>query len=393
MKLDVLLSDGDYKNTYAILRALKSKSLRVGILIHKYSSITMFSRLVDKRLFIKTGIVDDSSPAAFSNYMEELRNIFQHNRISVFLPVSNISYKFASLYKNEIEKYCKVPVVDIDIMNIAQDKSKTFEYAEKIGIPYPKTFCFQNERDFYERIVSIKFPCVLKKTNYYESGVVYCNNKEELIAAFDKTVSKKGPDSSFPVVQEYITGSGTGFYGIYNHGKCAGYFMHERIHEFPITGGASTLAKSVFEKDLKEFGDKLLSSLKWHGVAMVEFKRDSSTGELKLMEINPKFWGSFELSYKAGINFAYLAYLVALQNEIPESSYKNDIYFRWTIPHDVIWYKHASARQREQFKMLKKEVKIYSNIHWDDPLPVIFNLMFTLYKLFKEKRFPHGYIK
>lgn len=393
MKLDVLLTDGDYKNTYAILRALKSRGLKVGVLIHKYSSINLFSRLVDKRFFIKSGIVDDPSRDTFSNYMEELRNIFLINKIPVFLPVSNISYKFASLYKQELEKYCKVPVVDIDIMNIAQDKSKTFEYAEKTGIPYPKTFCFENEKDFYDKAESLKFPCVLKKTNYYESGVIYCNNKEELKKAFEKTISIKGPENSYPVVQEYINGTGTGYYGIYNKGKCAGYFMHERIHEFPVTGGASTLAKSVFENDLRELGDKLLSSLKWHGVAMVEFKRDASSKQLKLMEINPKFWGSFELSYKAGINFAYLAYLVALQSDIPESSYNNDIYFRWTIPHDIIWYKHASVKQREQFKKLKKEVKIYSNIHWDDPLPVMFNLFFTVYKLFKEKRFPHGHIK
>ncbi len=167
----------------------------------------------------------------------------------------------------------------------------------------------------------------------------------------------------------------------------------KEFNEFPITGGASTLAKSTYSSDLREMGDKLLSALNWHGVAMVEFKRDSSTGQLKLMEINPKFWGSFELSYKAGINFAYLAYLVALQQETPDSSYKNDIYFRWTIPHDLVWYKCASSKQREEFRELKKKVKIYSNIHWDDPLPVLFNLSFTIYKILKEKKYPHGYIK
>ena len=32
MKLNVLLTDGGYKNTYAILRALEEKGLKVGIL-------------------------------------------------------------------------------------------------------------------------------------------------------------------------------------------------------------------------------------------------------------------------------------------------------------------------------------------------------------------------
>lgn len=393
MKLDVLLTDGDYKNTYAILRALKSKGLKVGILFHKYSSLALFSRLVDKRFFIKSKLVKNPSTAIFSDYFNELESILSKNEISVFMPVSNVSYKFAALYKNEIEKFCRVPVVESKIMDIAQDKAKTFEHAEKNGIPIPQTINIKNGNDFNEKIDSIKFPCVLKKTNYNESGVVYCNGKEELLEAFNKIISNKKADSSFPVIQEYITGPGTGYYGIYDNGKCVGYFMHERIHEFPITGGASTLAKSVSEEDLKIIGDKLLSSLKWHGVAMVEFKRDLKDNQLKLMEINPKFWGSLELSYKAGINFPYLAYLVAMKKPISVSSYKNDVYFRWTIPHDAVWYKYASSSQRKEFKELKKKVKINSNIHWDDPLTVIFNLLFTVFKLLKEKKYPHGHIK
>jgi len=33
-------------------------------------------------------------------------------------------------------------------------------------------------------------------------------------------------------------------------------------------------------------------SLDWHGVAMVEFWIDSRDGKPKLMEINPRFWGT-----------------------------------------------------------------------------------------------------
>jgi len=393
MNLDVLLTDGDYKNTYAILRALKNEGLKVGVLIHKYSSITFYSRLVDKRFMIKSHLVKNPSSEMFEKFFKEFENIFKKNDISVFMPVSNVSYKFASTYKAQIEKYCKVPVVNIEIMEIAQNKSKTFDHASENNIPIPQTITFNSKEDFDKIIDAIKFPCVLKKTNYNESGVVYCNDKNELIETFTEIVKNQIDGSSLPVIQEYISGPGTGYYGIYNNGKCVGYFMHQRIHEFPITGGASTLAKSVFEKDLQEIGDKLLSSLKWHGVAMVEFKRDLKDNQLKLMELNPKFWGSLELSYKAGINFPYLAYLVAMNKPIPVSFYKNDVYFRWTLPHDAVWYKYASTTQRKEFKKLKKKVKINSNIHWDDPLTVIFNLFFTVFKLLKEKKYPHGHIK
>ena len=42
--------------------------------------------------------------------------------------------------------------------------------------------------------------------------------------------------------------------------------------------------------------EKLLDSLNWNGPAMVEFKLDQNLNEYKLIEINPKLWGSLDLT-------------------------------------------------------------------------------------------------
>ena len=57
-----------------------------------------------------------------------------------------------------------------------------------------------------------------------------------------------------------------------------------------------------------------------------------------------------------------------------------------------MWYVFASKKQRIEYKKLKKKVKIYNNIHFDDPLTIVFNLLFTVYKVIKEKKYPHGRI-
>jgi predicted ATP-grasp superfamily ATP-dependent carboligase len=393
MKLDVLLTDGDYKNTYAILRALKEKDFKVGILYNDVLSLSFFSKLVDKRFHIKTRLRKNPNEDKFNAFKEEIVNILKANEISVFMPVGNISYKFASFYKPELQKYCNLALVDDDIMATAQDKSKTFEFAQKFNVPIPRTFTLNNVDEINDIAKNISYPCVIKKTNYNESGVIYCNNKDELIENYCLLDRNRKPKMSLPIVQEYIIGPGMGYYGLYDNGKCVGYFMHQRIHEFPITGGASTLAKSDFDPELKILGEKLLMNMNWHGVAMVEFKKDLNDGKFKLMEINPKFWGSFELSHKSGINFAYLNYLVAMQQQVPESRYENNVHFRWTLPYDIVWYRYASKQQRKEFRELKNKVKLYSDIHWDDPLTVIYNSLFTLFKLFKEKRYPHGHIQ
>ena len=42
---------------------------------------------------------------------------------------------------------------------------------------------------------------------------------------------------------------------------------------------------------------------RWHGVAMVEFKRDERDDTPRLMEINGRFWGSLQLAIDAGVDF------------------------------------------------------------------------------------------
>src|SRR5262249_34461804 len=79
--------------------------------------------------------------------------------------------------------------------------------------------------------------------------------------------------------------------------------MHRRVREWPPTGGTSACADSVpSEPALERAGRTLLEALGWHGVAMVEFKRDVKGGFV-LMEINAKFWGSHDVALAAGVDF------------------------------------------------------------------------------------------
>jgi predicted ATP-grasp superfamily ATP-dependent carboligase len=48
---------------------------------------------------------------------------------------------------------------------------------------------------------------------------------------------------------------------------------------------------------------------------MVEFKKDQRDGRFKLMEINPRFWGSLNLAIQSGVDFPYLFYDMALTGD------------------------------------------------------------------------------
>jgi len=91
--------------------------------------------------------------------------------------------------------------------------------------------------------------------------------------------------------------------------------------------GPSAFAKVYNDVRLEELGLRLLSRLKWNGVAMVEFKKVIEEGDYRLMEINPRLWGSLDLSIAAGIDFPYL---MAEPNRLPLNRVrqsKSDFFF------------------------------------------------------------------
>ena len=86
-------------------------------------------------------------------------------------------------------------------------------------------------------------------------------------------------------------------------------------------------------KDMVEATLKLLQRVKWHGVAMVEFKVEKSSRRPLLMEINGRFWGSLQLALDAGVNFPLLLLNMAMGNPatLPENGYRIGVKSRWLL--------------------------------------------------------------
>jgi predicted ATP-grasp superfamily ATP-dependent carboligase len=80
-----------------------------------------------------------------------------------------------------------------------------------------------------------------------------------------------------------------------------------------VTGGPSTICVSVVDDRLTGYAASLIRELEWSGVAMVEFKKDD---DYRLMEVNPRFWGSLPLATRAGLNFPDLLCRRAMGEDI-----------------------------------------------------------------------------
>jgi predicted ATP-grasp superfamily ATP-dependent carboligase len=184
----------------------------------------------------------------------------------------------------------------------ANDKACTAELARRAGVTTPEEEVIQDldgARGAWSRLGA---PMVLKSRREVGRKVVrYVRAAGELERAWAEV---RAGSPVGVLAQEYIKGDGFGFSALYWNGRRVRHFMHRRVREWPPSGGTSACAESLPEcPELERSGTALLDALRWHGVAMVEFKGTPSPGRLALMEVNAKFWGSHDLALAAGVDF------------------------------------------------------------------------------------------
>jgi protein-tyrosine-phosphatase/predicted ATP-grasp superfamily ATP-dependent carboligase len=122
-------------------------------------------------------------------------------------------------------------------------------------------------------------------------------------------------------IQELCRGVGVGVELLLADGAPHLTFQHVRLHE-PLYGGGSSYRRGVaVDRELLDAALKILGELRYTGVAMAEFKADTTSGGWALLEVNARFWGSLPLALASGADFplALFELLVDGRREFPSS--------------------------------------------------------------------------
>jgi predicted ATP-grasp superfamily ATP-dependent carboligase len=298
------------------------------------------------------------------------------------MPISEETY-VVSKYKNVFDSLVEIPIASYSKILRANNKRTLIEFANEIGVKTPKTYTINTIDELRKIAPKIEYPVVIKLVEGRGSaGLRYVYSEDELISEYKKVVQKFNLDpSKFPLVQEYIPGTGYGVSMLFNQGEPRAIFTHKRLREYPITGGPSTLRISVRHSKMERYATMLLRELEWHGVAMVEFKLDDRTKKPVLMEVNPRFWGSLNQAICAGVDFPYLLYTMATEGDVkPVFKYKVGVKARWMLGDCRALLDYLKTKK--WFRALKDFLVIrgqyYDDIDLSDPLPTIAEIMIPI---------------
>ena len=268
-----------------------------------------------------------SQPDAFVDFMvDKVRELAPpDDEPYVLMPIHKEGFVLAQ-HRERFESHIKLPLTTIENIRLTDDKGRLAKLAEENGIRIPRTWQFDDMDELYRRVPDLPMPLFVKVRKAAAGvGLKKVNTAEELVATFRQFVDgfHLSPDQ-YPLVQEFISGDDYCVTTLFDQGQCVASMTYRNIRAYPRGTGAGALRETVPHPEAEEAAVKLLSPLKWHGIAQVDF-RIPDGGPPYLIEVNPRFFGGLPQCIAANVDYPYLLYQIAIGQPIgpqPEVDYQ-----------------------------------------------------------------------
>ena len=286
----VVITDGKYRSSIAAARVLGRAGYRV-VVTQTRADETGIPPVFSSRWVAESRWVDGA--AADPDYPERLLDILKEYDHPVLLCVGATSLNAVAARRADFEAVCDFLIAPPEVLDALNDKEAVHRRCLELGIPVPRQY--EGKPEGYP--VVIKPHCGEKFGLKAAQRYAVAANEEE----FDRHYARMSQYDPSPIVQEKVVGDGEGvslLLGKQGQLLCA--ICHRRIREYPMTGGPSTCCVSFYDQTMIEQAHALLKSFGFRGLGMVEFKGG------RVLEVNPRIWGSFPLTEQAASPMAAL---------------------------------------------------------------------------------------
>lgn len=386
----VLVLDGNQNQAVAAVRSLAAAGYNVWAGDSTSWNKAAWSRSSSKSFQYPS---PQNQAEAFVNRIAELvaakPNAPAQTMPTMVMPMTEATTLALSLYRDRIlNSGGRMVLPSHEQVLRAFDKPQTTALAQSLGIAVPRTLLVENCAHAQRAARELEYPVVLKpraSEELVQEGKVRTGGRPRYASTPDEFESAYADISqrcSGVIVQQYVEGEGTGYFALMNHGELRAEFAHRRIRDVYPTGSGSAVRESrPPEPEIRDAGLAILKALRWHGVAMVEFRWQAGKAPV-FMEVNGRFWHSLPLACYAGVEFpALLADMVEHGDVAPVHGYRSGVRCRWFLGdfrHLVeVWkgppqgYPGRYPGRLETLASILTPVSgtVHDLFQWNDPLP------------------------
>ncbi len=237
-----------------------------------------------------------------SNYINILLNLCMEENIKLIIPTIDTELLILSQNKKKFEKNgIRIAISDTKVIEVCNDKLKTFQFFKENNIPTVETFLYYQ----IDEIQDLSYPLFIKPCKGSASINTYkIKNKKELDFFVDYIEN--------PVVQEFAEGQEFTLDVLADlRGKVVNVVPRERIE---VRAGEVNKGKTVKDQRLIKFGKMIVEKL--GGIGPITIQCFIKSDKIKFTEINPRFGGGYPLSFVAGANYPELLIRMVLGEKV-----------------------------------------------------------------------------
>jgi len=256
------------------------------------------------------------TPLIYSQeYIPALIHFCREQNISAIVSLFDMDLLVLSAHRKEFESIgTKIILAEETFINTCNDKWKTYEFFNELGIKTPRTFI--NKEDVLLALGKgeINYPMVVKpRWGCGSMGIFYAENEEELI--FYTSLSQRIISGSYLkyesglthesqiIYQEKIVGQEYGL-DILNDLK-GNYIKTFAKYKIAMRAGETDIGKTVNSVPFESLSKQIALHSRHEGLLSLDCIKDDD-GEIYALEMNCRISGHYPLSYLAGFNYPQL---------------------------------------------------------------------------------------
>lgn len=232
----------------------------------------------------------------------------------VLFPTRDEHVAAFSRYRKELSDFFRVTTPEWETTKWAWDKKNSYELAEKLGIPTPRTWNIRSSKELptlYSHLPLAIKPSIKENFFYATQAKAWrANTPEQLHQLFEKAAAQIKTEEI--LIQEIIPGDGYAQYSycaFCRNGQVHSNLVARRLRQHPREfGRAATYVESAEMPAIEELSERFLKSIDYYGLVEIEFKHDMRDGRYKLLDVNARTWGFHSIGLEAGVNFSYLLF-------------------------------------------------------------------------------------
>ncbi len=281
------------------------------------------------------------------NFIEQLLSICKKRNIHVLMPLITKELVLLAQHKKEFEAQgTKILVSDVDPLEIANNKSRLYQFLEWRGIEVPAYKVVESVEQFKLAVEELGYPdkriCFKPSVSNGSRGFrIMASDMDEYDLLFNQKPGSTYMSLSdaerilaskpFPelLVTEYLPGEEYSVDCLTNHGETK--LAAPRLRKKMIAG-ISVEGLFVKEENIMAYCSQIIKELQLHGNIGIQVKK-STEGKFLIVEINPRVQGTIVAGLGAGINLPVLA----VKQELGLPTIDEELQIKWGTKFSRYW--------------------------------------------------------